>query len=207
MINDNCSSLKIGLTGGIASGKTTISDLFAQQGVPIIDADVIAHQLVQVGQPALATIAQVFGHDILHSDGSLDRGLLREKVFAKPQQREQLEAILHPLVYAEITQQAQQSHYAYCIVSIPLLVETWKYAQVDRVLVVDCTDIQQRQRLRQRNQFDDKIIDQILAAQATRQQRLAIANDIIQNNNSLEYLATQVCSLHLQYLQLATIPD
>jgi dephospho-CoA kinase len=199
--------LKIGLTGGIASGKTTVSDLFAQQDVPIIDADVIAHQLVQVGQPALATIAQVFGHDILHSDGSLNREQLRKKVFAKPQQRERLESILHPLVYAEITKQAQQISYAYCIVSIPLLVETLKYAQVDRILVVDCTDIQQRQRLRQRNQFDDKIIDQILAAQATRQQRLAIADDIIKNDNSLKILATQVYNLHLQYLQLATIPD
>ncbi|MEK7990563.1 MAG: dephospho-CoA kinase [Thiotrichaceae bacterium] len=207
MINAHCSLLKVGLTGGIASGKTTVSDLFAQQGVPIIDADVIAHQLVQVAQPALATIAQVFGHDILHSDGSLDREQLREKVFAKPQQRERLESILHPLVYAEIAKQAQQINYAYCIVSIPLLVETWKYAQVDRVLVVDCTDMQQRQRLRQRNQFDDKIIDQILAAQATRQQRLAIANDIIENDNSLKNLATQVYNLHLQYLQLATIPD
>lgn len=207
MTTDKRSLLKIGLTGGIASGKTTVTDLFIQHGVPVIDADVIAHQLVQVGQPALATIAQVFGHDILHSDGSLDRGQLREKVFAKPQQRERLEAILHPLVYAEITKQAQQVNYAYCIVSIPLLVETWKYAQVDRVLVVDCTEIQQRQRLKQRNQFDDKIIDQILAAQATRQQRLDIASDIIKNDNSLENLATQVYNLHLQYLQLATIPD
>jgi dephospho-CoA kinase len=197
--------LKIGLTGGIASGKTTVSDLFALQGVPIIDADVIAHELTQVGQPALATIAQVFGHDILHSDGRLDREQLRKKVFAKPSLRKQLEAILHPLVYAEITRQAQQIDYVYCIVSIPLLVETWKYAKIDRVLVIDTTETQQRQRLRQRNQFDDKMIEQILAAQATRQQRLAIANDMIKNDNSLENLATQVYNLHLQYLQLAEL--
>ncbi len=199
------SGLKIGLTGGIASGKTTVSNLFAKQGVTIIDADIIAHQLVQVGQPAIATIAQVFGHDILHSDGSLNRNELRNRVFACPQQRKCLEAILHPLVYTEITKQAQQINDKYCIISIPLLVETQEYAQVDRVLVVDCTELQQRRRLRQRNQFDDKIIDQILAAQATRQQRLALADDVIKNDNSLENLTTQVYNLHLQYLQLATI--
>lgn len=195
--------LKIGLTGGIACGKTTVSKLFADYGVPIIDADLIAHELVQTQQPALATIAQVFGHDILNTDGSLNRAKLRAIIFADAQQRKRLETILHPLVYAGINAQlaytARCGCHLYCIISIPLLVENQRQFDFDRILVVDCSPEQQQQRLQQRNQFDAKMIAQMLAAQVGREQRLAVADDVITNDRDLEYLRIQVHKLHLHY--------
>jgi dephospho-CoA kinase len=198
--------LKIGLTGGIACGKSLVSKLFAGYGVPIIDADQIAHELVQTKKPALATIAQVFGHDILNTDGSLNRAKLRELIFADAKQRQRLEAILHPLVYANINAQLEQlikcNCHTYCIISIPLLVENQRQFDFDRVLVVDCSTEQQRQRLQQRNQFDAKMIAQMLAAQAEREQRLAVADDVIINDQDLEYLRIQVHKLHLYYCKM-----
>lgn len=201
---EHCSRpIIIGLTGGIASGKTTVSDLFAQQGITIIDADVIGHQLVQPGQAALLRIIEVFGAEMLTQAGELDRAALRAKVFNDKVQRQQLEAILHPLIRQTMYQQAEQLDAPYCIFSIPLLVETQQYKNMDRVLVVDCDVSLQRQRLAQRNGFNDSEIDAILNAQTSSQQRLAIADDVIKNNKDTASLVIQVQQLHQYYLAYA----
>jgi len=195
--------LIIGLTGGIACGKTTVAHLFIQQDAPVIDADDIAHQLVAPGQPALAHIVECWGTEILELDGHLNRAKLRQKVFANPQQREQLEAILHPLILQQMWQQARQQNTPYCLLSIPLLVETGLTDRVERVLVIDCSTDLQRQRLKQRSRLDDAEITQILAAQVNREKRLVIADDVIHNNGTLTELEQQVMVFHQKYLQLA----
>jgi len=193
-------TLKIGLTGGIAGGKTTAANFFAQLGVPIIDTDVIAHQLVKPGQPALQQIIETFGEQIRLPNGELNRTRLRQQVFADPQQRQRLEQILHPLIRAEMLAQAAQITTFYCLYCIPLLVETQQQNLVNRVLVVDCSTNNQRQRLKKRNQLNDLEIDQILAAQANRTARLAIAHDVIYNDHDLKSLQQQILNLHQFYL-------
>jgi dephospho-CoA kinase len=195
--------LMIGLTGGIACGKTTVAHLFIQQGAAVIDADEIAHQLVVPGQPALAQIVDYFGIDILEPTGHLNRAKLRQQVFAHPEQRQQLEAILHPLVLQQMWQQAQQQNTPYCLLCIPLLIETGLVNRVERVLVIDCPTDLQRQRLKQRSGLADVEITQILAAQVHREKRLAIADDVIHNNGTVTALEQQVVILHQKYLQLA----
>lgn len=195
---------KVGLTGGIACGKTTVSNYFAQLQVPIIDADEIAHALVQPGQPALELLKQSFGTQIINADGSLNRAQLRQQVFDNPTERQRLEAILHPLIRETMQTQVQQVVYPYCILSIPLLFETQQMDMVDRILVVDCDVTLQRDRLAQRNGFNKMEIDKILSAQAKQQQRLQIADDIINNNTDMHELMTQVARLHHIYLQQAT---
>lgn len=191
--------LKIGLTGGIASGKSTVSELFEKHGIPVIDADQVAHDLVKPGRPALQAIVAEFGKNILKADGSLDRRKLRELVFLVPKARKKLEAILHPLVFTEMERLAQNCNAPYIIFSVPLLVETESMNRFDRILVVDCPEKQQIQRLRQRDPMPPEIIDQILSAQATRSQRLAVADDVIVNDGSLDKLAKQVEELHQFY--------
>lgn len=211
--------LKIGLTGGIASGKSTVSKLFADLGVEIIDADEIAHRLVEPGQPALQEIITAFGQDLLDSKGQLNRPQLRTQVFNSPTQRRQLEAILHPRIRQEMMERIAQfdKKYGekittkfttqpiyYIILVIPLLLETQQQDLVDRILVIDCPVEIQRQRLKNRSGFNDSEIDQILATQASRQARVAIAHDIIENNNNTELteLTQQVVKLHQKYLIL-----
>ena len=196
-------SLKIGLTGGIATGKSTVTGLFAQWGVPIIDADQLAHELVQPGQQTLTSIIETFGIEMLQKDGHLDRARLRAKVFAQPQQRQRLEAILHPIILRTMQEYAAQCQYPYCILSIPLLLETQQMKYVDRILVVDCPPHLQRQRLRERNHFTEQHIEEILAAQANREARLAIADDIIDNQGDIEALSPQVTFLHQKYIAQA----
>ncbi|WP_062152449.1 dephospho-CoA kinase [Beggiatoa leptomitoformis] len=196
-------TLTIGLTGGIASGKTTVSTHFATWGVPIIDADVIAHALTQAGQTAVITIAEVFGQAMLQTDGSLNRQKLRQYVFQDKGKRKQLEAILHPLIRAEMHKQATAVTFPYCVFSIPLLVETRQTNYVDRVLVVDCPTTLQHQRLVSRNGFNANEIAQILAAQASRSARLAQADDVIHNDTSPTHLIEQVLRFHHYYQQLA----
>lgn len=193
-------TLKIGLTGGIAGGKTTAANFFAQLGVPIIDTDVIAHQLVKPGQPALQQIIDVFGEDMRLPDGQLNRVRLRQQVFAEPKQRERLEQILHPLIRAEMLAQAAQITTFYCLCCIPLLVETQQQNLVNRVLVIDCSEKKQRQQLKKRSRLTDLEIDQILAAQTSQASRLAIAHDVIYNDSDLKSLQQQVLSLHQFYL-------
>jgi dephospho-CoA kinase len=200
--------LKIGITGGIATGKSTVSKLFAQLGVPIIDADVIAHALVEPGSPTLKQIIQTFGAKIIHRNGRLNRAKLRELIFASHRQRLRLEAILHPKIRRRMNEeleklQATNRDCTICLLSIPLLLETQQMDMVDRVLVVDCSPLMQRQRLMKR--FSDKTIlavttiEQILKVQAHRNARLAIADDIINNYGSLGDLQKQVLTLYRKY--------
>lgn len=196
-------SLKIGLTGGIASGKTTVSNLFTDLHIPVLDADVIAQELVQPGQPALALIIEAFGSNIIDATGQLDRQKLRTLVFRDPQQRKRLEAILHPRILQTLYQRGEALAVAYVIFSIPLLVETQQMQAVNRVLVVDCAVELQRTRLKLRNQFTDEEIDNILASQVQREERLAVADDVIHNDSDLNALRQQVGKLHEHYLQLS----
>jgi dephospho-CoA kinase len=195
--------LRIGLTGGIGSGKSTVAALFAARGVPVIDTDVIAHELVEPGQPALAEIAARFGADLLDGAGRLDRARLRERVFADAGQRKALEAILHPHIGAEMERRLAQSKAPYVLLVIPLLFEAGWQERVDRVLVVDVPVELQRARAATRDRLDAERIDAILAAQASREQRRAGADDLIDNSEDPAALEQQVERLHRSYLALA----
>jgi dephospho-CoA kinase len=195
--------LRIGLTGGIGSGKSTVAALFAARGVPVIDTDVIAHELVEPGQPALAEIAARFGADLLDGAGRLDRARLRERVFADAGQRKALEAILHPHIGAEMERRLAQSKAPYVLLVIPLLFEAGWQERVDRVLVVDVPVELQRARAATRDRLDAERIDAILAAQASREQRRAGADDLIDNSGDPAALEQQVERLHRSYLALA----
>ena len=195
--------LRIGLTGGIASGKTSVSDMFAALGVSVVDTDVIARQIVAPGQSALAEISAAFGADVLDNEGNLDRSALRKLVFADEASRQQLQAITHPRIRKETFAQVEKATTAYVLIVVPLLVESDFKQFVDRILVVDCPEAVQIERLMQRDGGDEQSAKQILAAQASRQTRLAAANDIISNTGDLALLEQQVQRLHGYYLQLA----
>lgn len=195
--------LTIGLTGGIGSGKSAAAKLFAELGVPIIDTDLIARQVVEPGQPALTEIAQTFGPEILTRDGQLNRPALRQIIFADAAKRQQLEAILHPRIQTEMLRQAAALTAPYCIFVIPLLLEAGQQHLVKRILVIDCDDNLRRQRLKNRDQMSDAEIDRAFAAQASREQRLAAADDIISNDGSLDQLRAQVQQLHSRYTRSA----
>lgn len=203
--------LKIGLTGGIGSGKTTVANDFAALGVPVIDADHIAHELVSPGQPALQAIVNAFGPDVLHSldqpgQPQLNRARLRARVFADPAQRQLLESILHPLIRAEMQRRVLALHAPYGLLSIPLLVEGGQTDLVERILVVDVPEALQYQRVRKRDKLSDAEIAAILCAQASRQQRLAVADDVIVNDTDLEKLHQHVLVLH-QFYQRLTVAN
>lgn len=194
---------RIGLTGGIASGKTTVANLFAELGATIIDTDVIAREVVAPGQPALEEIAAAFGDEVLQPDGSLDRGALRARVFASTDDRERLEAITHPRIRAETLRQADEAGGLYQLIVVPLLVESPLRESVDRVLVVDCAEETQIERLVARDADSEAQARRILAAQASRSERLAIADDVVLNDGSLEDTRRQVAALHEFYRSLA----
>lgn len=199
--------LRIGLTGGIGSGKTTVSQVFAELGVPIIDADVIARELVQPGQPALDEIVAQFGTDVLDPNGHLDRGKLRQRVFAAEGQRRALEAILHPRIRAELSRRADMAPSPYCILSIPLLLESNLESMVDRILVIDVSEATQITRASARDGVPANQIECIIRQQIARAQRLAAADDIIDNEiMDITALQVQVYRLHQKYLALAN-PD
>jgi dephospho-CoA kinase len=195
--------LRIGLTGGIASGKSTIADLFAEYAIPVIDTDIVARQVVEPGQPGLEAIINRFGTDLLTRDQHLDRRKLRSLVFADKNQRLALEAILHPLIRSRTIEWAGQAGGPYQILVVPLLIETGFRTLVDRVLVVDCPEEQQRARLLARDDETPERVGQILAAQAGRAERLAAADDIIDNSGTLAQTRSQVAELHTRYLRLA----
>jgi len=195
--------LKVGLTGGIGCGKSTVAKLFAALNVPILDADIIAHQLVEPGQPALAQIQQVFGDDILKPDGSLNRHQLRELVFSDAEKKQQLEAILHPPIYQALQTEMAQLSAPYCIICIPLLFETGKAAFVDRILVIDCAVEIQLQRVKQRDKLTEARIQSIIDNQVSRTFRKAHADDLIDNSGTDDRLAEQVKKLHNLYLSLS----
>ena len=195
--------LRIGLTGGIGSGKSTVCQFFAELGVPIIDTDAIAHALVAPGQPALSQLASVFGSDILDQEGHLDRAVLRERVFGDDTQRQQLEAILHPLIRSGMHDQLKTIQAPYVIIAIPLLIEKGWQAEVDRILVVDVDESLQLERTMRRDGVSAKTVRRIMQAQVSRQHRLEAADDILHNDQGRTALREQVEHLHQRYLRLA----
>ena len=195
--------LVIGLTGGIASGKSTAAARLAALGVPVIDTDVIARELVAPGQPALARIVERFGAEMLDEEGALRRARLRERVFADAAARRDLEILLHPLIRKESHRRIARLQAPYCIWVIPLLRETGARSDLDRVLLIDCPEAVQRQRVSERDGLEEAMLDGILAAQATRAQRRAIADDVILNDGTQEALLRAVDQYHTAYLALA----
>lgn len=193
----------VALTGGIGSGKSVIADLFAAQGVPVIDTDVIARELVQPGKPALNEIIHAFGRDVINAKGELNRSKLARITFSNPRSRQQLESILHPRIRAEVRSRLQKLDSPYAMVVIPLLVETGQVEAYNRVLVVDCSEAMQIARIRARDQRSDDQIHAILKAQASRSERLSWADDIIENNSNLDTLGQRVLHLHQTYLKSA----
>ncbi len=191
----------VGLTGGIGSGKSAAAERFAALGATIVDTDLIAHRLTARGGAAIAAIRQAFGECVISADGSLDRGAMRARVFAEPAARQQLEAILHPLIRAESARQCLAAPGPYVVMAVPLLVESGTYRQrCDRVCVVDCPEALQIERVRTRSGLDETQIRAIMAAQASREERLGAADDVIDNGGTLEALQQQVDRLHLRYL-------
>jgi len=199
--------LKIGLTGGIGSGKTTVARLFADLNSPVLDADAVAHQQVAQGQPALAQIQQAFGANILKPDGSLNREKLRDLVFSAPGQKQKLEAILHPLIYKTLQAELEQLSAPYCIICIPLLFETHMTHFVDRILVVDCPVEMQIERVKNRDHLSRERIESIIASQADRALRKSKADDLIDNSKTDSGLAEQVKKLHNLYISLSASQD
>ncbi|MGA9422318.1 MAG: dephospho-CoA kinase [Rhodanobacteraceae bacterium] len=193
----------VALTGGVASGKSEVAQRFAVLGAEVVDADMIARALVAPGQPLLAEIVAVLGEDILTADGSLDRAAVRARIFADPVLRERLEAILHPSIWRELQQRASVSTAAYAMLVIPLLIESGLHSQTDRVLLVDVPRETQLRRLVLRDRIAVDLADAMLAAQATREERLAAADDVLDNSGHPDALDDQVARLHVRYLELA----
>ncbi|NNJ92361.1 MAG: dephospho-CoA kinase [Gammaproteobacteria bacterium] len=197
--------LTIALTGGIGSGKTQVSDYFSSLGAPVIDTDIISRQLVEPGQPALKQIAGYFGHQLLLDSGELDRAGLREIIFNNSTARKTLEDILHPAIRDKVQQQLEASTYPYVIIVIPLYVETGQFLKTDRILVVDCPQEIQKKRVLARDNISIEQIGKILQSQATREQRLAVADDVIVNDSDIETLQRKVKLLHEHYLHTRLI--
>ncbi len=196
--------LVVGLTGGIGSGKTTVANRFGALGVTLVDTDLIAHQLTGPGGAAMPAITAEFGPGVVAADGRLDRAAMRELAFTDPAARKRLEAILHPMIRDESERQLAAATSPYAILVVPLLVEGGKpRARAQRVLVVDCRPETQIERVIKRNGLPREQIQAILAAQASREQRLAAADDVIDNDGSPETLDERVRALHERYLALA----
>ena len=198
----------VGLTGGIGSGKSAVADLFAERGIAVIDTDAIAHALTVPGGAAMAAIRAEFGDGVANADGALDRAAMRAMVFADPSARRRLEAILHPMIRSESERQllasATHADSPYAILMVPLLIESGDYRKrVNRVAVVDCAESTQIARVMSRNGIARNEIERILAAQATRAERLAAADDVIDNDGNLAALPPQIERLHRQYLALS----
>lgn len=194
---------RVGLTGGIASGKSLVADEFAALGVPVIDTDAIAREVVEPGEPALAAIVERFGTDMLQADGRLDRRRLRRHVFADAAERRALERILHPVIRERSLAAAAAADGPYQLLVVPLLVETEFQQLVDRVLVVDCPEALQLERLLARDGEDPEQARRILDAQLPRARRLAMADDVIDNGGSPAATRRQVARLHARYRTLA----
>jgi len=195
--------LRVGLTGGIGSGKSTVAARFAALGVPIIDADLLAHELTRPGQPALAEIESAFGGAVLSPAGELDRGALRQRVFANTGARKRLEAILHPRIRTRMLERLAEIRGPYAVLVVPLLFEADQQDLADRVLVVDLPEPLQIERVQSRSGLDVATIRSIMASQTDRSTRLARADDVIDNSADTAALEPQIANMHRQYLALA----
>ena len=193
-------TLVVGITGGIGSGKSAVTQRLEQHGITVVDADVAARVIVEPGKPALAAIAEHFGADILQQDGTLDRAKLRTRVFSDESERRWLEQLTHPLIGQEIVDQISASRSAYTVLSSPLLLDTSQKALADCVGVVDVPEAMQLQRTMQRDSNDEAQVKRIMAAQLGRDERLALADIVINNSGTLEELNSQVDELHKELL-------
>jgi len=193
-------ALIVGITGGIGSGKSAVTQRFEQRGITVVDADLAARVIVEPGKPALAAIAERFGHDILQQDGTLDRAALRQRVFADDSARRWLEQLTHPLIGREILQQINAASSPYAILSSPLLLETSQKELVDCVVVVDVPEQTQLQRTMARDDNDEEQVKRIMAAQMGREERLGQADIVIDNSRSLDELDSLVEELHKEFL-------
>lgn len=202
------SKFKLGLTGGIGSGKTQVANLLAGWGASVIDTDLIAHSLTAPAGQAIEPIRQMFGAEVLEPSGALNRARMRELVFADPARRVELEAILHPLIAQAVRQEAAQAQGLYVVFVVPLLIESGRWRQqIDRLCVVDCDQLTQIERVQSRSGLALGTIQKILAAQATREQRLAVADDVIDNSKAVNMadLEKQVLVLHQGWCNLAQV--
>jgi dephospho-CoA kinase len=195
------SPLVVGLTGGIGSGKSTIAERFADLGVPVIDTDRLARELVTPDQPAYDEIVEYFGNDCLLEDGSLDRAWLRQRIFSDPPAKQRLEAILHPRIRQRMQELVAEIRAPYCIVVIPLLLEARQADLVDRIVVVDVPEKVQIKRAAVRDSLPHHVILDIMATQATRETRLAAADDIIDNDTDPATLDKRIQELHMQFME------
>lgn len=195
----------VAITGGIGSGKTTVANQFAELGIEVVDADVIAREVVEPGTPALAAIAAHFGSAVITPAGQLDRRRLRERVFTDPQAKSWLNALLHPLIRTEMQRQCAAARSPYCLLVVPLLVENRLTALANRVLVIDVDEATQIERTCRRDGVSHEQAQAILAAQASRAERLAAADDVLDNQNgTLEAIKSRILALHETYLAFAS---
>ena len=195
--------LKVGLTGGIGSGKSTAAQRFEELGVPIVDADVIARNVVEPGKPALEEVIAAFGDKVVNSNGELDRTELRKIVFEDRDHKALLESILHPRIHDEILRQLDHLSAPYCIVVIPLLAESKRIYPLDRVLVIDLPHALQLERTSARDQQSEEKIDKIIQSQSSRKKRLSLADDVVENSGTVELLYERIDLLHQKYTELA----
>ncbi|MGL6486782.1 dephospho-CoA kinase [Aeromonas hydrophila] len=195
----------VAITGGIGSGKTTVANQFAELGIEVVDADVIAREVVEPGTPALAAIADHFGSEVITPDCQLDRRRLRERVFTDPQAKGWLNALLHPLIRTEMQRQCAAAHSPYCLLVVPLLVENRLTALANRVLVIDVDEATQIERTCRRDGVSREQAQAILTAQASRAERLAAADDVLDNQNGTpEAIKSRILALHETYLAFAS---
>ena len=193
----------VGITGGIGSGKSAVSDRFKRLGIKIVDADIASREVVKVGQPALTAIREHFGAELIQTDGTLDRAALRARVFADPAQRKWLERLLHPLINAYLERELASAESPYAVLVSPLLLETTQSRLVDRVLVVDVPEQTQIERTIARDSNSETQVKAIMAAQASRAARLERADDVVANDAGFDALDKTVAELHRRYLDLA----
>jgi len=203
------SDFVVGLTGGIGSGKSSVAELFVARGARLVDTDAIAHELTQADGAAMPALVAEFGTSIASATGALDRATMRQRAFADPAARQRLEAILHPMIRQLSDARCRAAEAPYVILAVPLLVGSGAYQQrCQRIVVVDCPENLQLQRVMARNGLSAAEVEAIMASQATRQQRLAIADDVVHNDGDLASLEAQVHVLHRKYLRLLTaIPE
>lgn len=197
-------ALLVGLTGGIGSGKTVVSDYFSKLGAPVIDTDIVARDIVLPGSSTLEKLTNTFGTQIIDKQGNLNREALRKTAFSKTENKQKLDAIMHPAIREQTLKQINESNYAYCIVVVPLLIETDFKQLVDRILVVTANKQNRVNWIKKRSQLSEEEINNIMQTQTKDEIRLQFADDIIQNNASIKALQAKVEALHQKYLEMAS---